>query len=95
MNALLHQEKKESILFLPEERKLDDDGMVNITKNVSILSATHWKGTTVRDKSNPIDLMKCSKFPLEDRTAKDVVSDLVAIFHDLQPRWEAYQAYQT
>ena len=95
--TLIHHKKAETIIFMHQEKNLGDDvAMVdNITKDVvSRLSATHWRGTTVRDNRNPKDLMKCSKFPHEDRTAQEVVQELIAISNALQPRWEAYQAHQ-
>ena len=95
--TLTHHKKAESIHFSHQENNLGDDGalMDRITKDhVSRLSATHWRGTTVRDNRNPTDLMKCSRFPHEDRTAQEVVQELIAISNELQPRWEAYQAHQ-
>ena len=65
-----------------------------IRLDASTLSAAHWKGTTVRDERDPADMMAGSKFPHEDRTARDVVEELIAISASMQTRWEAFQSYQ-
>ena len=65
-----------------------------IRLDASTLSAAHWKGTTVRDERDPADMMAGSKFPQEDRTARDVVEELIAISASMQTRWEAFRSYQ-
>lgn len=79
-----------------EEKKRDDEQtIVGISAaDLSALSAAHWKGTTLRDDRNPIDLMVGSKFPREDRPAQDIVKELIAISNAMKIRWEAYQSYQ-
>ena len=74
-----------------EEKKLGEEILL---VDASTLSAAHWKGTTVRDERNPADLMVGSKFPHEDRTAQDVLKELIAIYNAMRTRWEAFQSYQ-
>ena len=82
-------------MAMHEEKKLVEELLfVDVGVDASTLSAAHWKGTTVRDERNPADLMVGSKFPHEDRTAQDVVKELIAISTAMQTRWEAFQSYQ-